>query len=1332
MVLISTAQLIAVSDDKERCQTVAERILDFTKKNGSKAQLVRAYKTQLPSSPIYSFLEGRIPPPAHTFLRIIETVEDVEDETIATEFDARRTRIGAKKDKVKAEVKREVYGKSELSELYQGMIDWTSDDEQRREYEDKKLARVYDHLLVMGQDEKEELRKQVMEMAHGMVIIKHPNPLAWDIELEWKDLEKIGDLDVNIVREYIQFFPDSGLTKVLNAYMSSDINPFPVAAPVLDLDLSDDEADEFGGAGVSLIAPEDRLVLMSDGLSEASSSPLAHRLVGEYYNHLEEYESTVETTRKGVQRCKAEARKCGLSLQANLDAMNTILANALIIYQTPRNHPESKTLFEDILLRKPNFTPALLGSGLILEEEHKFSAALEYLEKALKRDSGNVRIGVEAAWCRALNGDIEGGLTSLANYLEEMDPTDQTSRELRAETLYRIGKCQWDLKTDRASRKDRKGPYAKFLAAVKANINFAPAYTSLGIYYEEYSKDRKRARQCFQKAFDLSASELIAAERLAKSFADQKDWDIVEVIAQRVVDSGKARPPPGSHRKAISWPYSALGVVQMNRLEYQKAIVSFLAALRISPDDYHSYVGLGESYHNSGRYNSALRTFSYVQSPDDSIIMKSSSEDWFTKYMLANVSRELGSFSEAEASYRTVLETRPNEFGVEIALTQTLIQHAWRAIETGFYGEAAGCASQSLDVALSIVQYKADAFNLWRAVSDACAVFTWVQQFAFQFPSQKVHQILSHEFDLKSYDVFSEVDSIGQSKLQEVKQHDPSNEESKDNIIYVANVCAILARKRAIDTAAQDVHAQAVAWYNLGWTEYRAHVCLEQQAEITGKPSKSKKFLKASMRAFKRAIELEAGNADFWNSLGVATTKLNPKVAQHAFVRSLHLNERDPKVWSNLGTLYILQSDYELAHAAFSRAQSADPDYSHAWVGEGIVALLYGKVKEALLHFTHAFEISDMSTTIVKKEFALYAFDSISSKIASSDLLSIQPLLALRQLRTLGSSNAPYDHLAALYHERVGDYTAAVTNLVEVCNTLEAAYEETEDPETLVKFIQAKTDLARNYLATSSYEDAASEAETALDLIPEDEDSKFSASLRRKILVSGRLTIGLSKYYLQDMDGALVAFRAALEETKASPDILCSLAEVLWAKGGTAERGVAKEQLFDSINHAGDSAHVGSVVLLGAMVAIEGDTELMDAVIDELEPLRTRDKITPTDLARVEKVLETMRDLSLSNAASALGQVQKSIMLAPYGSHGWTRLAGHTAQDNDEDASNQAAAMALRAAQRHIPPRGPVTPVQLADAFAGTSKAGDAQRAIMVAPYSAAGWVSLAEAITAK
>lgn len=183
------------------------------------------------------------------------------------------------------------------------------------------------------------------------------------------------------------------------------------------------------------------------------------------------------------------------------DALSSTLATALVYYQAPRNHLEAKQIFQEILKRKPRFTAALIGLGLILEEDEDYKEAAKFLEQALKQDPDNGLIGAEAAWCQALDGDYKTGLEKLESYLDhpQMDASKPRGRELRAQTLYRIGVCMWELDPSKAARKDRQGAYAKLLAAIKANPNYAPAYTLLGIFYEDYNKDRRRARQCFQK-----------------------------------------------------------------------------------------------------------------------------------------------------------------------------------------------------------------------------------------------------------------------------------------------------------------------------------------------------------------------------------------------------------------------------------------------------------------------------------------------------------------------------------------------------------------------------------------------------------------------------------------------------------------------------------------------------------------------------------------------------------------------------------------------------------------------------------------------------------------
>lgn len=608
------------------------------------------------------------------------------------------------------------------------------------------------------------------------------------------------------------------------------------------------------------------------------------------------------------------------------------MATALIHYQAPKHHSEARGLFETVLKHNTTHSNALVGLGLILEEQDDYSGAADLLQQALEKDPENLKIKSEAAWCNILQGDYESGKAVLEECLELCTGIDPRSRDLKALILWRIGTAMWN--NDETSRSDRKGPYAYFISAVQQSQNFAPAYTSLGVFYDDIQNDPVRASKCFQRAFELSAGEVEAAERLARSFAESKEWELVEIVARRVADADKKRSVPG---KGVSWPQSAIGVVELNNQNYPQAIVSFQSALRSSPNDFHAWIGLGEAYASSGRYIAALKVFTRAESLDPS--------NWFAKYMLANVRRDLGEFEEACQGYREVLKLRENEFGVLIALSDTLLSMAWNYVESGFYGRAVESAMECLNIAENILRVRSDAFNLWKTVGDACMLFSWVHGLAGRIPRDKVLSLIGDDVDVNEFDIMAEVDHVGQKEFDQLKQGEL---DAVTTCVYLG----ILAYKRAVYASADDRHAHAVAWFNLGTAEYRAYVSL---------PAREMKHRLTAIRCFKRTIKLEPGNHEFWNALGVTTAELNPKVAQHALVRSLYINDKNARVWTNLGALYALQEDYMLANETFSRAQSTDPEYALAWVGQGVLAEILGDEEEAQGLFQHAFDIADHS-----------------------------------------------------------------------------------------------------------------------------------------------------------------------------------------------------------------------------------------------------------------------------------------------------------------------------------------------------------------------------------
>lgn len=132
--------------------------------------------------------------------------------------------------------------------------------------------------------------------------------------------------------------------------------------------------------------PQDRLLLVSEGLLAAEQSALAHRLCADYYLHLEENETAMDTARSGLRIVSAAGQQLGMTMQNTRDALNSTLATALVHYQAPRHHPEARRLFENILCRKEQSTPALIGLGLILEETEDYKGAIEFFTRALQQN----------------------------------------------------------------------------------------------------------------------------------------------------------------------------------------------------------------------------------------------------------------------------------------------------------------------------------------------------------------------------------------------------------------------------------------------------------------------------------------------------------------------------------------------------------------------------------------------------------------------------------------------------------------------------------------------------------------------------------------------------------------------------------------------------------------------------------------------------------------------------------------------------------------------------------------------------------------------------------
>jgi len=145
---------------------------------------------------------------------------------------------------------------------------------------------------------------------------------------------RVGDHDVNVLREYIQFFPENGLAISLKAFLDSEISPFPVALegdktvekPVAPGDEQPDNntvdaaaPDQLLDDMIVRLASKQyegaKLIYIQDAVEKCPTSILCHRILGDYYLLLDEYENAVDTSRNGRKIVLAESHRTGLAFQ---------------------------------------------------------------------------------------------------------------------------------------------------------------------------------------------------------------------------------------------------------------------------------------------------------------------------------------------------------------------------------------------------------------------------------------------------------------------------------------------------------------------------------------------------------------------------------------------------------------------------------------------------------------------------------------------------------------------------------------------------------------------------------------------------------------------------------------------------------------------------------------------------------------------------------------------------------------------------------------------------------------------------------------------------------
>jgi len=282
-----------------------------------------------------------------------------------------------------------------------------------------------------------------------------------------------------------------------------------------------------------------------------------------------------EKARKLVREIESDR---GIKLPHVQTSLDEALGVALVPYYPPKHHERASRLLKGVLEAEPTDYEARFAVGQIAETAGEWEVARGHFQTLLDQggsDREMVAAREELGWCLVNEGKLEEGRDVLESVVEirdtrkEQEGKDDEALQ-RARAWWRLGRTEWMI----GDAESKEHAEEWFMASLRADSSFAASYTALGICYAEAHSppDTERALKCFQKAFELDATEAEAARRLAFGYADDDEWALVRAIATRVMEGeggvegvagGSVMNAAGRFAPKNAWAWKALGSTEM-------------------------------------------------------------------------------------------------------------------------------------------------------------------------------------------------------------------------------------------------------------------------------------------------------------------------------------------------------------------------------------------------------------------------------------------------------------------------------------------------------------------------------------------------------------------------------------------------------------------------------------------------------------------------------------------------------------------------------------------------------------------------------------------------
>lgn len=1278
--LLTLTELFSDLKDAIKCAENLSKYINLQKQHGNRRKQIDSLSLLLDTSPYYGTLSD-LPEPDATaptgstvqdvqeaiynslpvLQEIIELTEQDESETIAQEVQKRRTRLGASPLEIlKKEVRQEIWSSSKLETLYLEVLSHPrTSDELRRSTEACLLQRRRERLLALPADDpkKEKLWQEVMEMVNGMVLLKIPNDLAWGIYFETQDLDVLSKYSLADMHTLLNILPQSPLSQLWRAWLNFEGLP---------------ESDDPEHPPQAL--DTDPVDLATDLEQALPESILVYRILAFFHWKLQDYENAIRHAESGLKSLSKVEIGYGIKLPRSAAAINVILACSLVHFYPPKYHARALRSLDSLLEQDENQVDCRIARGYTHQYARRWEEARQDFDKVLtlveESDPVWLEAAEESAWCQVQLGQKATGIESLNSIIEKLDQC-QDADTAQARARWRLGKAIWD----EASEDSILEAYKLWIAALKRSSAFAPAYTSLGIYYAEHVKppDATRASKCFQKAFELDAREAEAARRLAEGFVEEQEWDLAEIIARRTIagEGGVDTEGQGTKESLISrhiptnvWAWKVAGMVALQKRNYPEAIQSLQIALRSSSEDGVTWLRLGEAYAGAGRFTASLKALARAEKllPDSQVC----------QFQIAEVTRDLGDFQTSIDILSNAIAANPLDATLHAARCTARLALARSEQSKGFLERGYSSCVDTVEEAINTLKLEAPTSRvIWKIITDASFDLarkplpeTDMDNRAKLALGAVIQQLLEHK-DLMDQRVIHLVNL--ESVLSECDENTTDVE-----VEFIAVKASVVAASYSVHLAGNDDATLGPACYDAAVTLLELannHATLIQPADVAVAWDLATEYVK-------RAIRSQATEPLYWNCLGTLTLDSNPRLSQHSFIRAIQCESKDPSLWCNLGFLYVEKTDLHLAQEAFHRAQILDPDYAMSWVGQAVVASGLGDSNNSAILLGHAVSLS-ADLPIPNLEFAYRAFRSFltSSKISQTQSdLGISAFFALERCLQRRSKDATALHLASLISERLGLRSRAVIFARRSAKILESAYERAEDPQTARRYAITQSTLGRILLSEGSYNEACDSFEIVLSLVEKADDSEKVDQEATRLRSQAHIAIGLARLLLGEVEIAIASFETATEETPVSFSFLRTratilLAQTMWMLGTEEAQEAAKSLLLESIG--ADSKNIDAMVVLGAIATLLEDEALLDAALSEIISMPPQERRRLDRLHKVDALL-LRHHLIRGSLAEAIELTRQTVGLDPQNHDSRLQLCNLLLRNSDPSAALEA------------------------------------------------------------